>query len=94
MQQECGLLGGGGYRKLSADPAPTFVSCPHCRRVPLKGKEDGLLFQKLPRKLAEARPLLGWRHLPSCAWQLPVWARKGKESPEERDGGGQASPLH
>lgn len=80
--------------RLSADPVPGFGSCPHCRHVPLKAKEDGLLFQELPRRFAGAVPPARILHrLPSCAWQLPVWVRKGRESPGQRDTGAKASPL-
>lgn len=84
MQQE---------RRLSAEPVPGY-----CRHARLPVKEDGLLFQDLPRRFAEAVPpariLLGWHRLPSCAWQLPVGSEKEeRERPGQRDVGAKGSPL-
>lgn len=78
MQQECGLLLGGGVQQAECRALLTSASYPHCRHV----KEDGLLFQKLPRKLAEARPPA---RMASLALLCMASARSGQK--EERDMG-------
>lgn len=78
MQQECDLLLGGGVQQAECRPVLPFVSYPHCRHV----KEDGLLFQKLPRKLAEARPPAGM-----ASFTLLCMASASLGQKEERDMG-------